>query len=168
MSFYIQKKACQLIQRCATRDPFAIAQGIGITVRSADLGQLKGLYTVVRRNRYIVLNETMPERMRKIVCAHELGHDQLHRELAKNTLLQEFMLYRMDEQPEYEANMFAANILLPDAEVLEYVYEHRYSADQIARIMDSDINLVALKMAYLAQQGHNFNKMEYQAAFLKK
>ena len=45
---------------------------------------------------------------------------------------------------EYEANMFAAQVALPDEEILEYIYGG-YDVGQIARAMCSDINLVALK-----------------------
>ena len=50
----------------------------------------------------------LDENMLRIVCAHELGHDQLHRNMAKTTPIHEFMLYDMKSKPEYEANIVAA------------------------------------------------------------
>ena len=50
--------------------------------------------------------------MKRIVCAHEIGHDRLHRALAKKHGLQEFVLYDMATKPEYEANIVATEILL--------------------------------------------------------
>lgn len=167
MSSSIYNRAMKLVRRYDTREPLSMAEAMGIRVRYADLGHLKGLYTVLRRNRFIVLNENLSPRMTRLVCAHELGHDQLHRALAKDALLQEFVLYNMDTQPEYEANLFAADLLLPDEEVLDYVYHYRYSADQIAHMMDSDINLIALKMVQLAQRGHAFDNVDYRSSFLK-
>ena len=35
-------------------------------------------------------------------------------------------------------------------EVLRYIYEYGYTAEQIASAMSTDINLVALKVAHLA------------------
>lgn len=168
MSAYIHNKAADLLRRYQTRDPLELAAAIGIHLRFADLGSLKGLYTVIKRNRYIVLHENLGGAMQKIVCAHELGHDQLHRSLAEHQMLQEFMLYRMDSQPEYEANLFAADLLLPDDEVLEYVYHYHFTAPQIAAAMHSDINLVALKMLHLAQQGYDVRGMDYRSDFLKE
>ena len=63
-------------------------------------------------------NESLNENMLRIVCAHELGHDQLHRNMAKTTPIHEFMLYDMKSKPEYEANIVAAEILMDSDEVL--------------------------------------------------
>lgn len=91
----------RLIKRCGTRDPFAIADDLGIKVMECDnFGPLKGMYRVIQRNRFIFINGDLPERMRQIVCAHEIGHDQLHRHLAKGGAIREFMLYDMSLRPE--------------------------------------------------------------------
>ena len=163
----INKKGASLIRQCGTRDPFKIAKDIGVQVMFVnDFKTLKGVYRVIKRNRWIFINANLSEQMQKIVCAHELGHDQLHRALAKGDGLMEFMLYNMDSRPEFEANVLAAQILLPDDEVLEYIYAG-YDAEQIARIMNTDINLVALKVATLNQQGYNFRGIEHNSSFLK-
>ena len=70
-----------------------------------DFTELKGLYRVIKRVRYIVINANIPYRVQRIVCAHEIGHDQLHREFATQTALQEFVMYKMDTRPKYEANI---------------------------------------------------------------
>ena len=112
---YIANKGAQLVKRCDTRDPFKIAKELGIKVMFVDeFEKLKGVYRVIKRNRWIFINSNLPERMQRIVCAHELGHDQLHRELAKGDGLMEFVLYDMDSRPEFEANVLASQILLPD------------------------------------------------------
>ena len=164
---YITNKGAQLVKRCDTRDPFKIAKELGIKVMFVDeFEKLKGVYRVIKRNRWIFINSNLPERMQRIVCAHELGHDQLHRELAKGDGLMEFVLYDMDSRPEFEANVLASQILLPDDEVLEHIY-NGYDAEQIARMMGSDINLVALKVATLNQQGYNFRTIDHNTTFLK-
>lgn len=67
---------------------------------------------------------------------------------------------------EYEANMFAAQIALPDDEVLDYIYTG-YDVGQIALAMRSDINLVALKVAELNTRGYRFREQEHRNDFLK-
>lgn len=157
-----------LVKRCGTRDPFRIAQELGIEVLFCpDFGPLKGMYRVIKRNRFIFINEDLNEQMQGIVCAHELGHDQLHRNLAKGKGLQEFMLYDMATKPEYEANVVAAEILLDTDEVLEYIYGYGYTCEQIARAMHTDINLVALKIAHLAETGYHLRNQDYRSDFLK-
>ena len=110
---------------------------------------------------------SLDENMLRIVCAHELGHDQLHRNMAKTTPIHEFMLYDMKSKPEYEANIVAAEILMDSDEVLRYIYEYGYTAEQIASAMSTDINLVALKVAHLATLGYNLHALEHKSNFLK-
>ena len=105
--------------------------------------------------------------MLRIVCAHELGHDQLHRNMAKPTPIHEFMLYDMKSKPEYEAIIVAAEILMDSDEVLRYIYEYGYTAEQIACTMSTDINLVALNVTDLATLGYNLHALEHKSNFLK-
>lgn len=165
---YLSRVGSSLVKRCGTRDPFQIASELGIEVLFCDnFGPLKGMYRVIKRNRFIFINQNMSERMQTIVCAHELGHDQLHRTLAKGNGLQEFMLYDMATRPEYEANIVAAEILLDNDEVLEYIYQYNFTAEQIARAMHTDINLVALKIAHLAAIGYDLRPIDHRSDFLK-
>ena len=158
----------RLVKRCGTRDPFEIARQLGEEVLFCpDFGSMKGMYRVVKRNRFIFLNRDLTPQMQRIVCAHELGHDQLHRRLAANSALQEFMLYDMTAKPEYEANIVAAEILLDTDEILDYVYNYGYTSEQIARAMDTDINLVALKVAHLAETNRGLHPAEHRSDFLK-
>ncbi len=81
---YLSKVGSDLVRRCGTRDPFEIAGDIGIDIiYNGNFGPLKGMYRVIKRNRFIFINENLSPRMQRIVCAHEIGHDQLHRNLAK-------------------------------------------------------------------------------------
>jgi Zn-dependent peptidase ImmA (M78 family) len=125
------------------------------------------MYRVIKRNRFIFLNNELHERMLRIVCAHEVAHDQIHRPLAVHGGLKEFMLYDMDSKPEYEANIVAAEILLDTEEMLDYIYHYRYSAEQIARAMSTDINLVALKIAHLNTLGYDLRPIDHRSDFLK-
>jgi Zn-dependent peptidase ImmA (M78 family) len=162
-----EKLGAELVKRCGSRDPYCIAARLGIHIYEEDFGRLKGMYRVILRRRCIFINRNLDEDTRRIVCAHEIGHDRLHRDLAQGSGLQEFMLYDMTARPEYEANLVAAAILLPTHEVLDYIYSYRYDAAQIARAMRTDVNLVAMKIAALREQGYDLRKPEYDSAFLK-
>lgn len=165
---YLSAVGAKLVKRCGTRDPFRIANALGIEVLFCDnFGPLKGMYRVIKRNRFIFINKDLSERMQTIVCAHELGHDQLHRNLAKGNAIQEFMLYDMTTKPEYEANIVASEILLGTDEILDYIYTYRYTSEQIATAMNTDINLVALKIAHLAETGYQLRRQEFRSDFLK-
>ena len=157
----------RLVRACGTRDPFSVARDLGIEVMYRDgFGPLKGMYRVIKRNRFIFINQDLPEPMRRIVCAHEIGHDQLHRHLAQGGAIREFMLYDMTIRPEYEANVVAADMLLDTEEILEHIYQDHYSMEQIAKAMGTDRNLVALKMECLSNAGYDLRKMDHKSDFL--
>lgn len=166
---YLSQVGNDLVKRYGTRDPFRIAKELGIIVLDDcdNFGPLKGMYRIIKRNRFIFLNKDLSPEMKRIVCAHELGHDQLHRHLAASAGLQEFSLYDMRTKPEYEANIVAAEILLDTNEVLEYIYDYGYTSEQIARAMSTDINLVALKIAHLAETGYDLRRQDFRSDFLK-
>lgn len=165
----VSEVGAKLVKRCGTRDPFEIANAIGIKILMvSDLKYLKGVYRVIKRNRWIFINSNLSPQMQKIVCAHEIGHDQLHRGMAKGDGLIEVMLYDMKSQPEYEANIIASEILLPDDDMLELIYDYHYGLDLIAKTLHSDINLVALKCDTLIQKGYDLHKQEHRSNFLKE
>ncbi|HPM11297.1 MAG TPA: ImmA/IrrE family metallo-endopeptidase [Paludibacter sp.] len=153
----IYESADKYIKRFGTRDPFAIADELGIEVLFRnDFTKLKGLYRVIQRNRFIFLNVNLPEQVQTLVCAHELGHDAHHRNLADDSPFREYVLYSMNTRPEYEANLFAASLLLPDDEVYKYAREG-YDVVQIAAMMNTDINLMLIKMGDMNSRGYSFN-----------
>lgn len=162
------QKANRIVRQCGTRNADRIANELGLIVMPRDFTRQKGAYMVIERNRYIFINKNLHPVMHDIVLLHEIGHDCLHRsEAIKVGGLKEFNIFDMgDQRMEYEANMFAAQIALPDDEVLEYIYTG-YDVGQIARAMRSDINLVALKVAELNTRGYRFREQEHRSDFLK-
>ena len=156
---YIQTIAHELIAKFDTRDPFELCKAIGVEVFYADLGNLKGMYKYLKKNRFAVINENLDIYTRTLVCAHELGHDILHQDLAKKICLQEFILYDMRSRPEYEANLFASEILLPDEKIFTLAREG-YDVEQIAKELCTDVNLVAIKVASMNTRGYRFNTID--------
>ncbi len=71
-----------------------------------------------------------------------------------------------NNQMEYEANVFAAQLKLPDEDVWECVY-NGYDIAATARALHSDINLVALKIAELNRRGYQLREQEYRNKFLR-
>lgn len=156
-----------MVKLCDSRNPFEIARALSVHILPQDnFENLKGMYKVIMRNRFIFINTNIDENMQKIVCAHELGHDQLHRDIAANESLHEFSLYKFDTGIEYEANIFAAEILLDDFDVLECL-QNDLSPSQTAQALNSDINLISLKIDSLVLQGHKLRKIGHRTDFLK-
>ena len=153
---YLHKEAKRIVNRCGTRDPLKIASDLGIhVIFDNDFATLKGMYVIIKRSRFIIINGNLNERDINTVCAHEIGHDRFHRALAKSGALQELMLYDMKRRPEYEANIFASDILIDDFEILELI-EYDYDMVQIARELGVDLNLVLIKIDALQSQGYGF------------
>ena len=152
---YIYKKALRIAHRCGTRDPMRIAKELGIHVQfSNEFQLLKGMYCVIDRSRFIIINANLSERDKKTVCAHEIGHDVLHRQIAKVSPFQEFGLYDIKSRTEYEANIFASDLLIDDDEILTLINED-YDICHIAGELDADINIVLIKVDELRRRGYN-------------
>jgi len=66
---------------------------------------------------------------------------------------------------EYEANLFAAQIMFPDDETVDLI-KQGYSIKHIAASMNSDPNLVALKATDLNRRGLALNIPDFKANFL--
>ena len=62
-------------------DPVALAEAMYVRVRYFPLGGLKGFYLVLNEIPFIAIERDLPEELQRIVCAHELGHHLLHRDL---------------------------------------------------------------------------------------
>jgi len=154
-SDFIYKEARRITHMCRTRNPMKIARELDIHVDlNYGFDSLKGMYLAIKRSRFIILNGKLSDRDLKTICAHEIGHDRFHRHLAKSSALQEFMLYDMKQRPEYEANIFAAELLIDDDDLLSLIY-NGFDTYQIAGELDVDINLVLIKIDGLNMRGYD-------------
>ena len=164
----IVQKANHIVRLCGTRDPHKIADELGIEIIYCPFKSQRGAYKVIMRNRFMFIKEDLHPVMENIVLLHELGHDSLHRdEATKAGGFKEFNIFDIrDSRMEYEANIFATQIALPDDDFLELA-EQGYDVQQIASAMHSDVNLVALKADTLISQGYRLRPQEYKNRFLK-
>ena len=164
----IVSRAERLMKRCDTRDPHKIARQLGVEIIPRAFEKQKGAYAVIKRNRFIFIKNDLSPVMERIVLAHELGHDDLHRAAAQSGVkFQEFNIFDMRTgRHEYEANIYASHLLLDDEEFLEYA-EEGYDTQQIACAMSSDINLVSLKADIMIAKGYRLRPQEHRSDFLK-
>jgi Zn-dependent peptidase ImmA (M78 family) len=167
-SIGIYKRANSIVQTYGTRDTLKLAKAIGIDVVPVSCFEdLLGMYACKWKHRVMFINDRMDEYLTQMVVGHEMGHDIYHRELAKGDGLKEFELFRMQSHTEYEANAFAAHTLLSTKECLEYAREG-YDVVQIAKMMNSEINLMLIKMQELIRLGYNLRlPIEPQSDFFK-
>ncbi len=146
-------------------DIVTLAENTGAKVWFRPLGSLKGFYIYEQGTPYIVINDGLDECTAKVVCAHELGHDVLHRELAGGGI-RDGTLFLANNKTEREANLFAAEILLPDKAVLS---ELDYNNDPItaAYNLDVPVELLEYKLELLVHKGYELNYTPVRSDFLK-
>lgn len=109
----IERTVQRLIRKYKTSDPFEIATAMNINISFLDLpDDCRGYYLRTLRRRFIAINSNLSEEWQRIVCAHELGHDQLHRGMSR-FFLNEKTFFSAGKY-EVEANEFAVNLLLYD------------------------------------------------------
>jgi Zn-dependent peptidase ImmA (M78 family) len=163
----IVQKSKQLVKKYKTRDPLVLAEALNIHVRfSNEFEKLKGMYIIIYGNRFIIVNGKLDEQTKRLVVAHEIGHDRLHRQLAEKSVISGLSLYKKDCRPEYEANLFAAELLIDTDTLLELIYDG-YESEEAAKILEIDVNLLSLKIAALKFQGIDLREQEYNSKFLK-
>ena len=66
----LSKVGSRLVKRCGTRDPFSIARQLGIEVLFCEnFGPLKGMYRVIKRSRFIFINEMLLKQFARTLTA---------------------------------------------------------------------------------------------------
>lgn len=111
----LQRKYCE-------RDPFRLCADMGIKLLYQPLGTdpdaIKGFYLESKRIRTITVNCNLPVVIQRIIVSHELGHAVLHRKSGVKAF-HDIGLFDESSLTEKEANLFAAEYLLNDEEVLD-------------------------------------------------
>ncbi len=148
------------------RDPFQLAEAEEVTVSFCDLGSQPGAYYIVRGYPILLLNEHLSPRRTEMVCAHEMGHHLLHRDI---------LCRRQDvknpppigeetvRQTEREANLFAASFLLPD----EAVASVGGTAAEAAERLGLPEEFLEMKAAAMRVMGKNPAAAEPDPCFLR-
>jgi len=152
---YIIRVANTLTHKYQTRNPYELCDALGVRIRLKDLGtDIKAYYFYHSRIRNIVLNTRVSETIRRILVAHELGHDRLHQQIAMLKGFQEIELFNMAQPAEYEANIFAAEVLIDDDELLELLNDRDKSFFDVARELYIPAPLLDFKFRVLKNKGY--------------
>ena len=148
--------ARRVLKRCRSRDPMRIAEEMSIEVLlRSDFVSQKGAFCVVLGQSFIILNDKLCESELKLVCAHELGHALLHKAAAEQGVLCEYDLFNMATSMEYEANVFASELLIDEQEMHELL-DAGCDIYNAARSLDVNVNLLIIKLAELNRRGGHY------------
>lgn len=137
----IKRLVAYYTKKCNSRNPFDIAKYLNIQIQIGALGSRCGCYMFLKNHRCIFLNENLEEHEKQLVMAHELAHAILHRKqncyfIRSKTLL-------LNSKTEIEANLFAAELLIPD----EVLAENKdYTTSQLSRLLGYDEKFIELRL----------------------
>ncbi len=143
----------KLKKKYGTSDPFRLAEYLGFVVKFLDLKGTKGFCKKILNNYFIFINVNMSEEMQCMCCAHEIGHILLHKNyLSTPEYLMHMELFDMRNRTEYEANLFAANLLIDDDELLRQIHAG-HDIVATASSFGVNVNMLALKLAEMKKAG---------------
>ena len=153
---YISGAVVKLTRKYMTRNPYELCDWLNIKIHYIDLGpRVKALYNYENRMRNIVLNSRVSEIVRRLLVAHELGHDRLHKEIAMFKGFREIETFGLAIPAEHEANLFAADLLIDDDELLNLLYYDNQTFYSIARELYVPEALLDFKLRILKHKGHS-------------
>jgi Predicted Zn peptidase len=139
-----------------------LCRDMGITVidhnTAMSVEDFKGMSMVKCRIPVILLNSKLKEDIRKVVLAHEIGHIKLHRRLTALRGFHDFDLFGMNDQCEYEANVFAAELILDSEEVLN-VLNQDMTFFGAAKTLCVPPELLDFKFRVLKHEGYSINPL---------
>ena len=121
---------------------------------------------VYKRKKHITINSDLPAILQKVVLAHELGHCVLHSHSAC-AAYHEVTLFDSTDRTEYEANVFASELLLEDEDVLNALNDDLFFF-QAASLLQVPFELLDFKFRILKWRGYKVDSpVQAQSDFLK-
>ena len=152
----IERRAAELAREHGTSDPELLAERMGIMLDYAEHPSLLGFCGIMLDVPFIALNSRTDDNTLRCACAHELGHYLLHSAIAKEQALKEFEIFNMKNKVEYDANIFAAHLLIDEEEAIALM---RNGCDVFRTAMELRVNpnLLNIKLSELNSMGHRFD-----------
>lgn len=121
----LDKIAKRVTKRYKSTDPFQLCDRLGIVVMFMQMKDIRGLYMRLKGRDFIYIDEMLEDYEQRFVCAHELSHYLLHRDL--NRMFMDARTFLKTSIYERDADRLAAWILYPNddalAELAEFTFE---------------------------------------------
>ena len=167
---YIFKQTQNLIQKYKSSHPFYLLDCLNVVVQESDnFSNLKGFCFFANRTYYVVTNAFLAEEEKRITAAHELAHIVLHKKQLQMAPMKDSQLYDMASRTEYEANLFAADLLIADRNVDVLSKEDNMDYFNMCRALNVTPDLMSFKLFSLIQRGFPYNMpMGIDSRFLAK
>lgn len=142
-------------------DVYEIAQNNGLEIIEVkfpeEQADISGFVTIQDGTGKLYVNLSDSPTRRRFTVAHELGHWRLHRdELRSNpqrSILFRIAIGKLNNDPiERDANVFAANLLVP----LELLREHKSgrSVEELAKLFNVSTEVIGYRLSLLKKDGN--------------
>ena len=172
MNDYIYERAMLCRERIQGSDPFQLLRDLGIVLMISNAfakDHLRGFCTMANGVPYVVINGNQPEEEQRVAAAHEAGHLLLHQDRLRDGV----PLYDLDicsnrGRLEQQANLFAADFLLGDDEVLEQMAGGDADYFAVAKALSVPAPLLSFKLFSMVRRGYPVRMpVELDSTFLK-
>ena len=169
----IRKAADRTVRKYKTDDVYRLCKALDINIVYYPIGKhetaVKGFYTEISRIKMITLNSDLPEEIQRVVIAHELGHSILKHRNEGICRFHEYRLFDDTDRLEYEANVFAAELMLSD-EAVQEVLNADTSFFTAASALGVPPEILDFKFRMLKRKGYQFADppIYSKSNFLKK
>ena len=164
---YIYKfvAACEAVY--GTRDPEEIFRQRRAAVKHTAPEGLRGLICSVSRAAFVSVDASLPESVKRMTFAHLLGHSVLHRrQILSGRTFEEPAEYTAGTA-EREADLFAAELLIKDEEILR-LKDEGLNEGQIVAAFGALRELVPHKLFSMRSRGISIGDDVCRADFLKR
>ncbi len=155
---FIIQTVIKMTKKYNSRDPFHICKEMGIFIHYKELGaSLNAYYFVHSRIHNVILNQDVEPIFGKVLCAHELGHALLHAAQAEVLMFREINVFDVTNRMEYEANLFAAELLIRDEDIIRSNEGNPLTMQELAAELHVPIELIDFKLRILKHKGYAIN-----------
>lgn len=143
----IERKANRYKRRFSSSDGLTLQQlydivdELDIELYEEAFSELKGAYYYIERTKHIILDSSMDDKEKRFVLSHELGHALFHRK--ENCFFKKRYTRLKTSYIEYEADLFAAHLLLPENISADL---QDLNLDQLAMLYEVPVELMKIKM----------------------
>lgn len=123
----IKREVVRLKSKYQTADAKEMCEALGIRVSRQPMGchdgSCKGFFMIHSRCKIAVINSELDEQVQRVILAHELAHGILHAD-SKIRTFHELSYLDDTDFMEREANIFAAEFLVDDTDLVDTLQCH--------------------------------------------
>lgn len=157
MNMSIYADAERFAAQYGTHDPFELLDAMNVVVTFSDRfasDGLKGFCTIMNKTRYVVINDKLSKIDKRVVAGHEAGHIIRHASDLKVGAFQDNDIYMATGKKEREANVFAADFLIRDTDVLDLMQSYDSNFFNVAKELCIPAPFFAFKLYSMVERGH--------------